>query len=171
MKPGSYQDNIERALSDPKLQLAIYSATGRLAEGRRNTVAPGVLPDYQELRQHAHDIKKHTLNHLDHYLLELERNVVARGGKVIWARDGDEACNFIRGLARERGVKVVVKSKSMTTEEIHLNEHLEEDSIEAVETHLGEYILHLPGQKPVPNITPPLPKSRQGSPETFAPTI
>src|SRR6266404_3565703 len=140
MKPASYQDNIERALSDPKLQLAIYSATARLADGRRNTVASGVLPDYQELRQHAHDIKKHTLNHLDHYLLELERNVVARGGKVIWAKDGDEACNFIRGLARERGVKVIVKSKSMTTEEIHLNEHLEEDSVEAVETDLGEYI-------------------------------
>src|SRR6266404_2621529 len=167
MKPASYQDNIERALSDPKLQLAIYSATARLADGRRNTVAPGVLPDYQELRQHAHDIKKHTLNHLDHYLQELERNVVARGGKVIWARDGDEACNFIRGLARERGVKVVVKSKSMTTEEIHLNEHLEEDSIEAVETDLGEYILQLAGEKPFHIIAPALHKTREDVADIF----
>src|SRR5258706_271811 len=167
MKPGSYQDNIERALSDPKLQLAIYSATARLADGRRNTVAAGVLPDYQELRQHAHDIKKHTLNHLDHYLQELERNVVARGGKVIWAKDGDEACNFIRGLARERGVKVVVKSKSMTTEEIHLNEHLEEDSIEAVETDLGEYILQLAGEKPFHIIAPALHKTREDVADIF----
>lgn len=167
MKSESYQEKIGQALSDPKLQLAIYSATGRLAEGRRNTVGADSFPEYQELRQHAHDIKKHTLDHLDFYLEELQRNVIARGGKVIWATDGQEACDFIRNLARERGVKIIVKSKSMTTEEIHLNKHLEEDSIEAVETDLGEYILQLAGEKPFHIIAPALHKTREDVADIF----
>ena len=70
------------------------------------------------------------------YLEQLERNVVAQGGKVIWASSGVEACDFILDLARQRGVKLVVKSKSMTTEEIHLNERLEDAGVEAVGTDL-----------------------------------
>jgi L-lactate dehydrogenase complex protein LldF len=147
--------DVTAALGDKKLQLAIYSATGRLADRRRENLTP----DYQDLRQHAHDIKKHTLDHLDYYLEQLERNIEARGGKVIWARDGAEACAFIQKLARERGVKVIVKSKSMTTEEIHLNDHLEADGIEAVETDLGEYILQLSGEKPFHIIAPALHKT------------
>jgi L-lactate dehydrogenase complex protein LldF len=147
--------DVTAALGDPKLQLAIYSATGRLAERRRETLTP----DFQELRQHAHDIKKHTLDHLDFYLEQMEKNVEARGGKVIWAKDGAEACAFIQKLARDRGVKIIVKSKSMTTEEIHLNEHLEGDGVEAVETDLGEYILQLGGEKPFHIIAPALHKT------------
>jgi L-lactate dehydrogenase complex protein LldF len=147
--------DVTAALGDKKLQLAIYSATGRLADRRRENLTP----DYQDLRQHAHDIKKHTLDHLDYYLEQLERNIEARGGKVIWARDGAEACAFIQKLARERGVKIIVKSKSMTTEEIHLNDHLEADGIEAVETDLGEYILQLSGEKPFHIIAPALHKT------------
>jgi L-lactate dehydrogenase complex protein LldF len=147
--------DVSVALDDKKLQLAIYSATARLGERRRENLTP----DFQDLRQHAHDIKKHTINHLDYYLEELERNVEARGGKVIWAKDGAEACAFIQKLAKDRGVKVIVKSKSMTTEEIHLNEHLEEDGVEAVETDLGEYILQLSGEKPFHIIAPALHKT------------
>src|SRR5258708_36764638 len=109
---SEYQDRISPALADPKLTRATYAATARLADRRRETVSVDALPDYQQLRQHAHNIKKHTLEHLDHYLEMLERNIVARGGKVIWARDGKDANEFILGLARERGVKVIVKSKS-----------------------------------------------------------
>jgi L-lactate dehydrogenase complex protein LldF len=147
--------NVTAALGDSKLQLAIYSATGRLAERRRETLTE----DFQELRQYAHDVKKHTLDHLDFYLEQMEKNVEARGGKVIWAKDGAEACEFIQKLARDRGVKVIVKSKSMTTEEIHLNDHLEKDGVEAVETDLGEYILQLGGEKPFHIIAPALHKT------------
>jgi L-lactate dehydrogenase complex protein LldF len=147
--------DVTAALGDSKLQLAIYSATGRLAERRKENLTD----DYQELRQHAHDIKKHTLDHLDFYLEQLERNVEARGGKVIWAKDGEEACAFIQKLARDRGVKIIVKSKSMTTEEIHLNDHLEKDGVEPVETDLGEYILQLGGEKPFHIIAPALHKT------------
>jgi L-lactate dehydrogenase complex protein LldF len=147
--------DVTAALGDPKLQLAIYSATGRLAERRRENLTD----DFQELRQYAHDIKKHTLDHLDFYLEQMEKNVETRGGKVIWAKDGAEACAFIQKLARDRGVKVIVKSKSMTTEEIHLNDHLEKDGVEAVETDLGEYILQLGGEKPFHIIAPALHKT------------
>ncbi|HVO97088.1 MAG TPA: LutB/LldF family L-lactate oxidation iron-sulfur protein [Bryobacteraceae bacterium] len=153
--------DVSAALGDKKLQLAIYSATGRMAERRREIVAQNVLPDYQDLRQHAHNIKKHTLDHLDYYLEQLERSIESRGGKVIWAKDGAEACAFIQKLARERGVKVIVKSKSMTTEEIDLNEHLEQDGRETVETDLGEYILQLAGEKPFHIIAPALHKTKE----------
>jgi L-lactate dehydrogenase complex protein LldF len=157
----TYQDKITGALGDPKLQLAIYTATGRLAQGRRTAVAADLLPDYQELRQHAHDIKKHTLDHLDAYLIELERNVIARGGQVIWANDATEACDFVRNLTRERTSRLIVKSKSMTTEEIHLNQRLETDGVEVVETDLGEYIIQLAHEKPYHIIAPALHKTRE----------
>lgn len=150
---------IEQTLADPRLQKAIYSATARLADGRRKTVAD--LPNYQELRDHAHEIKKHVIEHLDFYLEELERNVLARGGKVIWANTAAEACDFVTNLAKERGVKLVVKSKSMTSEELHLNDHLEHAGIEAVETDLGEYIIQLTHEKPYHIIAPALHKTRE----------
>ncbi len=148
---------IQKTLGDPRLQKAVYSATGRLAKGRRKTV--GDLPEYQKLRQHAHDIKEHTLNHLDLYLEELERNVIAHGGHVIWANTAAEACDFVSKLAEDRGIKLVVKSKSMTSEEIHLNHHLERRGIEAVETDLGEYIIQLSGETPYHIIAPALHKT------------
>jgi L-lactate dehydrogenase complex protein LldF len=159
--------DVTTALGNAKLQLAVYSATARMAERRREVVTPDAFPDYQELRQHAHDIKKHTLDHLDYYLEQLEKNIEARGGKVIWAKDGAEACAFIQKLARARGVKVIVKSKSMTTEEIHLNDHLEKDGVEAVETDLGEYILQLGGEKPFHIIAPALHKTIGDVSEVF----
>jgi L-lactate dehydrogenase complex protein LldF len=154
-------EQINAALGDAKLQLAIYSGTGRISEGRRKAVDADVLPDYQELRQQAHELKKHTLDHLDHYLEQLERNVVERGGKVVWANTAAEACDFVERLARDRGVKIAVKSKSMVTEEIHLNERLERAGIEVVETDLGEYIIQLSGEKPYHIIAPALHKTRE----------
>jgi L-lactate dehydrogenase complex protein LldF len=150
---------IQNALDDSRLQDAVYSATARLAGGRKKMVAE--LPGYQDLRQRAHDLKKHTLDHLDFYLEELERNVLKNGGKVVWANTGKEACDFILNLARDRGVKLVVKSKSMTTEEIHLNEHLDAAGIQTVETDLGEYIIQLAGEKPFHIIAPAVHKTRE----------
>jgi L-lactate dehydrogenase complex protein LldF len=164
---AAYQEKISAALADPKLQKATYNATARIAERRREAVAPDALPDFQQLRQHAHNLKKHTLAHLDYYLEQFERNVIANGGKVIWARDGAEAEQFIRNLARERGVKIIVKSKSMTTEEIHLNDRLEDDRVEPVETDLGEYIQQLAGEKPFHIIAPALHKTREDVADLF----
>jgi L-lactate dehydrogenase complex protein LldF len=148
---------IREAIADQRLQGAISSATGRMAEGRRIRVAE--LPDYEDLRQRAREIKLHTLDHIDRYLEELERNITARGGHVIWASTAEEANDFVANLARERGVNLIVKSKSMVSEEVHLNETLERNGIETVETDLGEYIIQLANEKPYHIIAPALHKT------------
>jgi L-lactate dehydrogenase complex protein LldF len=89
------------ALVDAKLQLAIYTATGRLKEKRSDVVSDSALPDYQELRTQANAIKKHTIDNLDHYLEEFERNVEAHGGKVVYCKDGTEVSDFVLSLAKD----------------------------------------------------------------------
>ena len=163
----AYKQNIKDAVSDPRLQIAIYNNTGRLVENRKNVVGTDTLPGYQGLRDQAHAIKKHTLDHLDYYLELVEKKMAERGGKVVYARDAAEACEFIAKLAESRGVKLVVKSKSMTTEEIELNHALEKRGVEAVETDLGEYILQLNEEKPYHIIAPALHKTRFDVAEIF----
>lgn len=155
------KQNIERTVADPKLQLAVYSATARLKEKRMEAVDPGELPEYQELRTQAHEIKKHAMENLDYYLEQFEANVQAHGGKVIYAQTGREVADFILKLAKERGTSLLVKSKSMTTEEIHLNDALEEHKLETVETDLGEYILQLAHERPYHIVAPAVHKTRQ----------
>jgi L-lactate dehydrogenase complex protein LldF len=139
-----FDQKIHKTLADANLQLAIYTATGRLKDKRIETVAPDVLPEYQELRTQANAVKRHTLDNLDHYLELFERNVEARGGKVIYCKDATDVADFVLSLANERAAHLIVKSKSMTTEELDLNERLEHHQLEAVETDLGEYIIVAP---------------------------
>jgi L-lactate dehydrogenase complex protein LldF len=161
------EEKFQRTLADPSLQSAIYSATGRLVDKRKAAVASGVLPDYQELREQAHLIKKHTLDNLDYYLEQLEENVIAHGGKVVYCRDGGEVVDFLVTLARERNSHLIVKSKSMTTEEIGLNERLEHYHLEPVETDLGEYILQLARERPYHIVAPALHKTRYDVADIF----
>ena len=158
---------IHDTLADANLQLAIYTATGRLKEKRIEAVADDILPDYQELRTHANAIKKHAIENLDWYLEEFERNVVAHGGKVVYCKDGTEVADFVLALAKERGAHLIVKSKSMTTEEVDLNERLEHHGLESVETDLGEYILQLAHEKPYHIVAPALHKTRYDVAEIF----
>jgi L-lactate dehydrogenase complex protein LldF len=96
------------------------------------------------------------MENLDYYLELLEKNVSAHGGKVVWCKDGEDVADFVLNLAKERHARLIVKSKSMTTEEIDLNERLEEHHLESVETDLGEYILQLLHQKPFHIVAPAL---------------
>jgi L-lactate dehydrogenase complex protein LldF len=155
-----FDKKIHQTLADANLQLAIYTATGRLKDKRSESVAADALPDYQELRTQANALKKHAIENLDHYLEEFERNVEAHGGKVIYCKDGAEVSDFVLGLAKERGVSLIVKSKSMTSEEVDLNERLEHHGLEAVETDLGEYILQLAHERPYHIVAPALHKTR-----------
>lgn len=164
-------ERFDRVLADAALQRAIYTATGRLMEKRREAVSPEVLPDYQELREQARRIKEHTLEHLDYYLEQFEQRVLARGGRVVWCRDGGEVVDFVTELARQKNAWLIVKSKSMTTEEIHLNEQLEQRELEAVETDLGEYILQLAGERPYHIVAPALHKTRYDVAEVFSRTL
>ena len=158
---------LKQTVADPKLQLAIYSSTARLMDKRAHAVESDALPEYQELRTHANNIKRHTIENLHYYLEQFEANVVAHGGKVVFCQDAQEAADFVLGVAKERGASLIVKSKSMTTEEIDLNERLEHHQLEAVETDLGEYILQLAHQRPYHIVAPALHLTRYDVGEIF----
>jgi len=163
-----YQVNIQKTLGDPQLQSAVYAATGRLIDHRSKVVAPEILPDYQELRTQANLIKKHTVENLDYYLEQFEAQVKAHGGQVVYAREGAEVVDFLARLAKEKGARLIVKSKSMTTEEIELNERLEHHRLETVETDLGEYILQLAHQRPYHIVAPALHMTRYDVADVFS---
>lgn len=112
-------------------------------------------------RQRASNIKYKSIYQLDKLLTEFETNFIRNGGKVVWAKDHTDALGAILHLLDERKAKKVVKSKSMTTEEIELNEALEAKKIEAVETDLGEYIVQQAGEKPYHIVTPAMHKSKE----------
>jgi len=157
---AEFDRKIHATLANANLQLAIYTSTGRLKDGRTQVVASPALPDYQELRTQANAIKKHTLENLDYYLEEFERHVAEHNGKVVYCKDGTEVADFVLSLAKERGARLIVKSKSMTTEEVDLNERLEHHGLESVETDLGEYLLQLAHEKPYHIVAPALHKTR-----------
>ncbi|HOI33570.1 MAG TPA: LUD domain-containing protein, partial [Bacteroidales bacterium] len=112
-------------------------------------------------KQRASNIKHKTLAQLDKYLVEFETNFTRNGGKVLWARHAEEAVTLIMKLLKNEKIKKVVKSKSMTTEEIKLNENLEKQGIQTLETDLGEFIVQLAGEKPYHIVTPAMHKSKE----------
>jgi L-lactate dehydrogenase complex protein LldF len=143
--------NVHEALTDPRLQRAMSHA-GNLVP--RRAAAAERLPEFEALRDSARDIKDHTLAHLDLYLEAYEKRVTEAGGHVHWARDAEEARKIFLGLCHERGAKRVTKGKSMISEEIALNDALEAEGIEAIETDLGEYIIQLRHEAPSHIIAP-----------------
>ncbi len=156
----AFHERIHDALLDERLQQALYAATGRLMDKRRSGVTAGQLPDFQALRTHANLIKRHTLENLDYYLDLLGRKVEGHGGRTVWCRDAGEAQDFVSRLARDRGVRLLVKSKSMTSEEVHLNDALERAGLEPVETDLGEFIVQLARERPFHIVAPAMHKTR-----------
>src|SRR5215813_3135293 len=164
---AAFDEKIHQISADPVLQQTVYRATGRLVEHRKLSVASERLPDYQELRTHASALKKHTIENLDYYLELFERQVNAHGGKVVFCKDATDVTDFVLGLAKERGARLIVKSKSMTTEELDFNERLEHHGLESVETDLGEYILQLAHERPYHIVAPALHKTRYDVAEIF----
>jgi L-lactate dehydrogenase complex protein LldF len=118
-------------------------------------------------KRKGHVIKWKVMENLDKFLPEFEANFQKRGGKVIWANDAEEANREILNILKKAGAKTVVKSKSMVTEEIHLNEFLKENNIESLETDLGEYIVQLLGQKPYHIVTPAMHLSKEDIAKLF----
>jgi len=117
--------------------------------------------DLESARQLASRIKSDAIAKLDHYLLEFESNFTKSGGKVIWAENAQQALSAIEKICAEKQASLVVKSKSMVTEEIHLNPFLESKGIEVVETDLGEYIQQLAGEPPYHIVAPSMHKSKE----------
>jgi L-lactate dehydrogenase complex protein LldF len=147
-----YQTRVQQALGDGDLRTALNRATERLS-GQRAAAMAAV--DYQQLRDEARSVRQYAIEHLPELLEQLEENLVANGCEVHWARDADEAGRLICEIADRYGVRHVVKSKSMVTEEIHLNKVLESSGIRVVETDLGEYIIQL-ADEPPSHITAPV---------------
>jgi len=148
-----------QTLADARLQQVLAAATGRFTNARKDGIAE--VPEWEELREYARQVKAHTLSKLDHYLTELEARVVERGGKVFWAPDAAAACNYVIGVATQGEAAPVVKGKSMTTEEIELTEAMARVGLQAVETDLGEFIIQLAGERPYHIIAPAVHKTRQ----------
>jgi len=166
LKTQTFIENSDLALQNQNLQARLRALTTRFTLVRNNAFAE--LKDGEALRDKARAIKERAVANLDRYLLQLEENVRRRGGAVHWARTGEEACAIILDLALKSGVKRVVKSKSMVTEEIELNEVLERAGIESVETDLGEYIIQLAREKPSHIIAPAIHKSKSEISDLFA---
>lgn len=141
------QDRVHAALQDRQLQANLKKNLSRSSRRKKGKIIENI-PDWERLREYGRQVKQHTLGRLPDYLEELEKNVVSLGGKVIWAQDAEYARNFILQLIRDRDIRSVVKSKSMTTEEIALNPALEREGARVIETDLGEYIIQIAGQKP-----------------------
>ena len=161
----TFRENAKAALADAQLRGALKNATSLFGERRKEAAAS--LPNWEDLRNQARAIKDETLLHLDRYLEEFERNAESRGAKIHWARDAAEANSIVCGLALERGARTVVKSKSMTTEETHLNAALEAAGMQVVETDLGEYIIQLAEETPSHIIAPAIHKTRGQIAELF----
>ena len=131
---------------------AVQQATNRFVGGRAVRVAE--LPQWEELRQIASDIRLHTIENMDIYLTRFEAAFQAAGGHVHWAATAEDARQIVIQIAKKHNVKNAVKSKSMATEEIELNHALEAAGIETLETDLGEYIIQLAGTGPSHIIVP-----------------
>ncbi|MEO8961201.1 MAG: LutB/LldF family L-lactate oxidation iron-sulfur protein [Ginsengibacter sp.] len=124
--------------------------------------------DNNLVKERAKNIKWRALETLDQHLEEFEMHFTARGGKVIWAQNSQEALDEILKICRAKNCKSIVKSKSMVTEEIHLNHFLQQHGIESVETDLGEYIQQLDGEPPYHIVTPAIHKSKKDVAKVFA---
>ncbi|MBC7913805.1 MAG: iron-sulfur cluster-binding protein [Pyrinomonadaceae bacterium] len=125
------------------------------------------LANLENSKRKAHVIKWKVMENLDKLLPEFEANFQKKGGKVIWANDADEANREILNIMQKANAKTVIKAKSMTTEEIHLNEFLEKNNIESLESDLGEYIVQLLGQKPYHIVTPAMHLSKEDIAKLF----
>ena len=138
--------------------------------GKYNAVVPkgkAQFTDLNRVKELAKNKKWDAIEHLDVYLNQFEEQITKRGAKVLWAEDSEQALNFIGEICKEKNCKSLVKSKSMVTEEIHLNNYLESIGIESVETDLGEYIQQLDGEAPYHIVTPAMHKSKEDVAKLF----
>ena len=123
--------------------------------------------DYQEARTRGSALKREILKNWDTYLLQFEENITKRGAKVLWAKDAAEATEYVKQILHENEARLLVKSKSMATEEIEFNRTAEEAGCEPVETDLGEFIVQVAGEKPYHIVTPAMHKSKEDVAELF----
>ncbi|TWW02552.1 LutB/LldF family L-lactate oxidation iron-sulfur protein [Chitinophaga pinensis] len=157
--------------SEKKATNLIHRQTINFNIGKYNTAVKAGKQQFADLttaRERAKNIKWRALEHLDKHLEEFESNFTRRGGKVIWAENTQQVLDEILAICEAKNCKSIVKSKSMATEEVHLNHFLAQHNIECVETDLGEYIQQLDGEPPYHIVTPAMHKSKEDVAKLFA---
>jgi L-lactate dehydrogenase complex protein LldF len=169
LDPPAFPKAARVALRDSQLRHNLARATATIRDKRARVV--GELPDWEELRLAGAALKDEVLGNLDRYLLQVEERVTAAGGQVHWARDAAEANRIVTELVQAVGVDEVVKVKSMATQEIELNEALEEAGIAAWETDLAELIVQLDHDRPSHILVPAIHRNRAEIRELFLRTI
>jgi L-lactate dehydrogenase complex protein LldF len=164
--PEGFRRRAGRAVADERLQGALDVGTRRLYDGR--TAAWASLDDSEALRERAREIRTRTIANLDHYLDEFTEAVARRGGHVARCRTADEANAYVANVCRQAGARLAVKSKSMVSEEMGLNDALSAAGVKAVETDLGEYLLQLAGEHPAHIVAPAIELTREQATELLS---
>jgi L-lactate dehydrogenase complex protein LldF len=164
--PRAFKEQSHAALADRGLKMALARLKTHFALGRAKAVAR-YAGDWEELREHGRAIRDYAITQLDSLLETFERNVIAQGGHVHWARDAVEAREIVLGILREANARLVIKGKSMVSEEIGLNPFLEANGIAPVETDLGEYIVQLRREPPSHIIAPAFHLNKEDVADTF----
>ncbi len=154
------------ALNNEFLRKAVRFTTEKLRNGKK--AASEELGNWEEWRTRGRDIRLHTIAHLDYYLSLFVKNLRAAGGHVHFASTAEEAVAITMKIAEAKQAKSVVKSKSMVSEEVHINQAFEQNNIEVVETDLGEYIIQLAKETPSHIIIPAIHKNKQQVAELFS---
>src|ERR1700735_2402723 len=158
-KARDFFESSSAAAGDHELRRKLESASARHLDHFAQVTAE--FPPYDDERDAAHRIKTNAIAHLDELLIQLTSKLEERGCKVFFAEDAKQASDYIVALAKSKGAKNVVKGKSMTTEEIDLNDAFAKAGIDAIETDLGEYIVQLRGERPSHIITPAIHLSKE----------
>jgi len=165
VSPLPFYARARQAIADPNLQTALDRATSRMVSARRQAIA--AVPDGEAARDHARQIRAHTIANLDRYLDQFVEQATAAGVHVHFAADAGIATRLVVDIARRHDVKRVVKGKSMVSEEIELNDALEAAGMRVVETDLGEYVIQLDHDVPSHIIAPIIHKTKEQVAETF----
>ncbi len=160
-----FKQSILDALANPSLTGALGNFSVAYRAGRAKAYE-GI--DFEALRTEIADVKSSAASHLDELAEQFSRAAEARGAKVFRTNDPQAVKDYILRLAQERGVKCIVKSKSMATEEIHLNKHLEKAGIDVQETDLGEWIIQLAGQTPSHMVMPAIHMTKEEVADVFS---
>ncbi|UVI28000.1 LutB/LldF family L-lactate oxidation iron-sulfur protein [Paenibacillus spongiae] len=155
---GTVKERADLALNDDFLRKAVRFTTERLRNGKKK--ASEDHGNWDEWRERGRQIRLHTIAHLDYYLNLFTENARANGVHIHFADTAADAVKIALAIAERKQAKTIVKSKSMVTEELHLNHHLEKIGVEAIETDLGEYIIQLAGETPSHIIIPAIHKNR-----------
>lgn len=166
-KTYDMREALDKALKDDFLRMATRRATDRLRHQKLNAV--NQLGDWEEWRQAGEKIRNHVILNLDYYLKQLIENVEINGGHVHLAKTPQDAVKIVQVIYQKHKAQIILKSKSMISEEIHLNPAVEKDGVEVVETDLGEYIMQIAKEPPSHIIVPAMHKNRDQIAKLFEP--